>query len=227
MSVRRYEDGRGVLVVLLDRPAQRNALTMEMVTAISEALRTTAPVLVIGSTDRRAFCSGADLSLSDPDRAALSDALYGLYLEMRESDTVVIAAADGHAVGGGAQLLIASDIRIAGRDASIRFAGPGHGLVVGAWGLSSLVGRGRALELCLSTRPIDADEAFRIGLIDRLADDPLEEAVQLAAGIMRLDPSVVSGVKRVAKLPDPMDALRQERAHNSNWGGAIPNGSGG
>lgn len=222
MSVRRESDPRGVPVVLLDRPGRLNALNMEAIDGIGEALRVAGPVLVLGSTDRRAFSSGADLNLGDLERSAVSDALYRLYLEMRQSDTVVIAAADGHALGGGAQLLLASDMRIAGPDITIRFLGPGHGLVVGAWGLPSLVGRGRAAELCLSMRSVGADEALRIGLVERVVADPLEEALTLASSLLLLDPSAVAGVKRVVAIPDPLAALNQERARNSGWNGSMP-----
>jgi enoyl-CoA hydratase/carnithine racemase len=225
MSIRRYVAQSGVTVVLMDRPGQLNALNMDMVAGIGEALKTSSAVLVLGSTEKRAFSSGADRSISDSERARLSDALYGLYIDMRESDTVIIAGADGHAVGGGAQLLLAADIRIGGKSVSVRFAGPGHGLVVGAWGLPSLVGRGRAVELCLSMRSVDAEEAFRIGLIDRLVEAPLEESLSLADEMIRLDRSVLAGVKLVTRFSDPLEALRRERALNSRWGGSIADGS--
>ena len=72
-------------------------------------------------------------------------------------------------------------------DRPIRFAGPGHGLAVGAWGLGSLVGRGRAIDLCLSMREVSADEAAAIGLVDRVADDPDAAALELATQVTRLD----------------------------------------
>ena len=84
---------------------------------------------------------------------------------------IVVAALDGAAVGGGAQLAIAADLRVAAPAAFLQLAGPGHGLAVGAWGLPSLVGRGRALDLCLSMRPVEREEALAIGLVDRVADD--------------------------------------------------------
>lgn len=222
MGVRRSQDRSGVPVVLLDRPERLNALNMEVIEGIAEALHSAGPCLVLGSTDSRSFSSGADLTLADPERAALSDALYRLYMEMRRSDTVIVAAANGHALGGGAQLLIACDIRVVGPDTTIRFIGAGHGLVVGAWGLPSLVGRGRATELCLSTRPVGADEALRIGLVDRVASDPLEEALTLASSLLHLDPAAVVGVKRIVSIPDPIAALEHERELNSEWSGFVP-----
>ena len=88
----------------------------------------------------------ADLSLADDERAQVSDLLYRLYQRMLLSPAPVIAAVDGPAVGGGAQLALASDLRVGGAGARLRFVGPGHGLAVGSWGLPSLVGRGRGCE---------------------------------------------------------------------------------
>ena len=215
-------DPRGVSVVLLDRPDKLNALNMDVIDGISEGLRSAGSVLVLGSTNRLAFSSGADLDLDDPARAAVSDALYVLYQEMRQTDTIIIAAADGHALGGGAQLLLASDMRVAGPDLKIRFLGLGHGLVVGAWGLAALVGPGRAAELCLTMRPVGAEEALRIGLVERLAPDALESALALASSLLVVDPTSLAGVKRVVANLDPMAALNQERELNSSWDGYVP-----
>lgn len=218
-----FEDRDGVRVVLLDRPSKRNALDMSMVQGIREAIESAPGItVVLGSTDLRSFSAGADLDLADTDRAAMSDALYELYLFMRAAPKVLIAAASGHAVGGGAQLLIASDLRLAGPEATIRFVGPGHGLAVGAWGLPSLIGRGRAMDLCLSTRTVGAEEALAMGLVDRVVEEPLDHAIEYAGQVSALDPPAVARVKRVISVSDAGDALRLERMENSAWDGAIP-----
>lgn len=222
MSVH-VEDRDGVRVVLLDRPAKRNALDMSMVEAIREAIGSaSSSAVVVGSTDPRSFSAGADLDLADTARAALSDAMYELYLFMRSTPKVLIAAASGHAVGGGAQLLIACDLRLAGPDTAIRFVGPGHGLVVGAWGLPSLIGRGRAMDLCLSMRSVGADEALAMGLVDRVVDEPLDRAFEYGTQVSDLDPATVATVKRIVAVGDIGEALRMERAENFAWDGAIP-----
>ncbi len=177
---------------------------------------------MLGSNDPKTFSSGVDIRVSDEERAAVSDALYGLYTEMRSTPKIILSSASGDAVGGGAQLLIASDIRIVGPDTVIRFVGPGHGLVVGAWGLPSLIGRGRALDLCLSMRPVTADEALAIGLVDRIVDDPFGDAMQYAREILRLDPPTVAGLKRIVSIGEPDAALLEERRLNSTWDGSLP-----
>src|SRR3954469_18802193 len=214
----------GVLRVRLDRPERRNALDRSVLTALLDAFAAPdAAVVVLGSTSRAAFCAGADLGLEDEERAEVSDLLYELYGRMTASDAIVVAALDGPAVGGGAQLAIAADLRIAARTARIRLAGPGHGLAVGAWGLPSLVGRGRAMDLCLTMRPVDADEALRIGLVDRVAADAGEAALALAAELAALDPAAAARVKRIAwASARALDALAVERTENrAAWSGSM------
>jgi enoyl-CoA hydratase/carnithine racemase len=217
----------GVLRLGMDRPAKRNAVDRELAEALLEAFDgPDAAVVVLGSTGPEAFCAGLDLSLQPDERAAVSDLLYELYERMLTSPAPVVAAIAGPAIGGGAQLAIASDLRIAGANARIRFAGTGHGLAVGAWGLGSLVGRGRAMDLCLSMREVSADEAAAIGLVDRVADDPDAAALRLAAQVTRLDRAAVARVKRLLASDDLLESLRRERRENAAaWSGEIPEGS--
>ena len=223
MTVAVSEPFPGVRQVLLDRPDSRNALDLEMVSELSRSIGLTEPrVVILGSTSNEAFSAGVDLSLPDAGRAEVSRALYGLYHQMRSTDAIVVAAVTGHAVGGGAQLMLASDIRVASPDLSIRFMGPGHGLAVGAWGLPGLVGRGRAIELALTMRLVGAEEALAIGLIERIDDQPLEWALDFALHVLTLDPEAVAAVKRIVAVSDPLAALGMESEHNHRWSGAIP-----
>jgi len=223
MSVQTEDRSGGVRTVLLDRASKRNALNLMIVEALQDALTTApGPAVVLGSTDSSSFSAGADLGLDDTGRAAVSESLYGLYLSMRSTPKIVIAAASGHAIGGGAQLLLASDIRIASPDLIIQFMGPGHGLAVGAWGLPSLVGRGRAMDLCLSMRQVGSEEALSIGLVDMVIDDPLEHAIEYAIGVSKLDHLAVAAVKNVISAGESLDALRREAQYNSTWDGAVP-----
>jgi enoyl-CoA hydratase len=212
----------GVRRVLLDRFEKRNALDPPILDALDEAMSAEdCRAIVLGSSDPRIFSAGVDLDLDDRARARLSDRLYSLYQEMRRSPAIIVAAASGPAVGGGAQLLLASDIRIGSASLTMRFVGAEHGLAVGAWGLPSLVGRGRALELCLSMREVGAEEALRIGLIDSLVGDPLAEAAAFAARIVALDPAAVRRVKAIVGTADSEAALALERRENSTWEGTV------
>ena len=214
----------GVARLRLNRPERRNALNHDLVDALDDAVAgLDAPAAVLASTDARAFCGGADLDLDDGARAGVSDRLYSLYRCMIKSGTVLVAAIDGPAVGGGAQLAVACDLRVAGPAARFRFAGPGHGLAVGAWALPALVGRGRAMDLCLTMRWVEAEEALQLGLVDRLVEDPEEEALALAAGIAGLEPDAVRRVKAtVATASRHAVALDAEAEGNrASWSGSV------
>jgi enoyl-CoA hydratase/carnithine racemase len=168
------------------------------------------------------FCAGADLMVADSERARVSRELYALYGEMVALPRPLVAALHGAAVGGGAQLAVACDLRIASPAASVRFVGPAHGLAVGAWALPSLVGRGRALDLCLTGRFVDAEEALSMGLIDRLAADPDAAAHELAARLASLDAGAVARVKAIvarAVADGPGPALAAESEGNARWTG--------
>ena len=212
----------GVQRIRLNDPERRNALGESLVEGLHQALaEASRGVTVLGSVDARAFSSGADLALGDGERAALSDRLYQLYESMVSMPGLIVAVVEGAAVGGGAQLAIAADLRIGGSGARDRFPGAGHGLAVGAWALPSLVGRGRAVELCLSERWVGADEAVAIGLLNRLAERPMEEAVELAATVARLDPDAVARIKRITNDATLRERLHQEREQNAPWSGSV------
>jgi enoyl-CoA hydratase/carnithine racemase len=221
LSDRPAED---VLRLRLNRPDRLNAIDTALVVALGAAFdRVDARAVVLGSTTREAFCSGADRDLEDAERAEVSDLLYALYEKMVRLPVPIVVALEGHAVGAGVQLAIAGDLRLAGPRARLRVAGPGHGLAVAAWGLPSLVGRGRAMDLCLTMRAVGAEEALDMGLVDRVEEDPAAAAVDLASGLARLDPDAVGRVKRVvAEASGHLEALREERSGNrAAWSGSV------
>lgn len=221
LQVQRPADG--VVALWLDRPQVRNALDGALVDALQAAFQDTeARAYVLGSSDPHCFCAGADLRLNDAARAAVSEGLYELYRIMLSSQAPIVAAVQGPAVGGGAQLALAADMRVGNATASLRFAGPGHGLSVGAWGLPSVVGRGRAIDLCLTMRVVGAEEGARIGLFDRIAEDPRAVALELAAAFAGLDRAAVARVKAITRTAcGLLDALEHERAGNSAWSGSV------
>jgi enoyl-CoA hydratase/carnithine racemase len=209
--------------VSLNRPERRNAIDTRLLDSLLAAFaEPDAQAVVLGSESPNAFCAGLDRDLSVDERRRVSDGLYELYQLMLDCDAVVVATLNGHVVGGGFQLALASDVRIAGPATRLRLAGPGHGLAVGAWGLPSLVGRGRALELCLSMRAVDADEALRIGLVDRLDAAPGEAATGLARDIAALDADAARRCKRiVGRAAACSEALVLERQGNAGWSGQL------
>ena len=213
----------GVFQILMDRPAQMNALApvllSDLVSAIGDEA---ASVVILGSTSRDCFSAGVDLKLGDQERAEVSRGLYRLYQLMRRTSAVLVAAAEGHVIGGGAQLLIASDLRVVGPDVSIRFMGPGHGLAVGAWRLPGLVGRGRAMDLTLSMRPVGAEEALSMGLVEEINAEPLVRAREIARHIVGLSPPAVAALKRIVGMTGEAEALIAEAEFNDQWNGEFP-----
>jgi enoyl-CoA hydratase len=210
--------------LLLSRPERRNALDVGLARALRDALgQDRATPVILGSTDPGVFCAGADLTIPDADRATVSDLLYECYEIMITRPGPVIAVVAGPAVGGGAQLAAAADLRIAGPAARLRWAGPaGRGVAVGAWVLTDLVGRGRAMELTLTGRWVQAGEALAMGLVNRVEDDPGQVAAGVAAELAAQGPGVPSKVKSVMAAGGLLDRLHAERRVNSSvWAQAI------
>jgi enoyl-CoA hydratase/carnithine racemase len=152
----------------------------------------------------------------------VSDLLYECYEAMITRPGPVVAVVGGPAVGGGAQLAGAADLRIAGPGARFRWTGPpGRGLAVGAWLLPGLIGRGAALELTLTGRWVEAGEALRLGLVNRVGDEPGKVAAELAGDLLARGAGVAGRVKQIAAAGGLLDMLRAERAANrAAWGGA-------
>ena len=204
----------------LSRPERRNALDVSLLRAVTDALTFEPDVpVVLGSADPRVFCAGADLTISDAERAAVSDLVYDCCETIVTRPGPVIAVLTGPAVGGGAQLAAASDLRIAGPAARLRFTGPpGLNLTVGAWLLPELVGRAAAMDLVLTGRWVEAAEALALGLVNRVCDDPELAAGQIAAELAGRG----AGVKAVMAAGGLLDRLRAERSANrSAWARAI------
>jgi enoyl-CoA hydratase/carnithine racemase len=208
------QDDDGVRVVTLDRPERRNALTPAMLEALQSAVvECSAPALYLrGAGD--AFCAGADLS-TVAEVAETGDVepfvRRGQQVAdtIEESSTVVIAGIDGAARGGGVELALACDIRLATPEATFGEPGVTFG-VFGAWGgtvrLPESVGIGDALDFSLSGRVIDSTEALRIGLVSRVLEDPRAVADHVAGN----DRAALEHVK--SRIRDRRDKQTQEDA---------------
>ncbi len=210
----------GYLRVLLDRPQRRNALDAGMVRALIVALSADpAAVVLLGSTDPASFCAGADLTLTAAERSAVSDLLYECYELMVSRPGPVIATIGGAAVGGGAQLAAAADLRIAGPAARMRWAGPpGMQLPVGAWVLPGLTGRGVAMDLTLTGRWIEAAEALALGLVNRIDDDPGQASAAIAEALLARGPGALAAIKMVMSAGGLLGRLHAEReSSRSAW----------
>jgi enoyl-CoA hydratase/carnithine racemase len=190
--------------LILQAPERRNPLDHHVLDALEAALFDgTCAAVVLSADAGPAFSAGGDLKLPEPELQRLSDRIYALCRRLSESPAVLIVAADGLAVGGGAQLLLAADLRVAGPALRFRPAVPASGMVTGMWLLPAVVGRGRALDLLLTGRELTGEEAYQWGVVDRLADDPTAAALALAAELAAIPAAHRARVKRgVAAVTD-------------------------
>jgi len=184
----------GIAFVTLNRPAKRNALDERTIGELEEAFSALAgdglvrAVVVTGSGDK-AFVAGADIEalaqLDVQGARAFSERGQRLFDRIEWLGKPVVAAINGHALGGGCELALACHVRVAAEGARIGTPEVKLGLICGYGGtqrLPRLVGRGRALELLLTGEAVDAGEALRLGLVNRVvpAARLLEEAEALA-----------------------------------------------
>ncbi|HUR95065.1 MAG TPA: enoyl-CoA hydratase-related protein [Gemmatimonadales bacterium] len=216
--------------VTINRPDKLNALNATVIAELDEAverIRTDDQIrgVLLTGAGSKAFVAGADIgeigSQGAMDGQARALAGQRMMRRLEQCGKPVVAAVNGFALGGGCELAMACHIRIASDSA--RFGqpevklgiGPGYG---GAVRLPRLVGRGRALELLLTGAMIDAQEAWRIGLVNRVvpADRLLAESEDLLRGILENGPLAVRACLEIvdAGLEMPVDeALRLEAAY--------------
>ncbi|MEW2573908.1 enoyl-CoA hydratase/isomerase family protein [Streptomyces sp. NPDC047070] len=202
-----------VATLTLQRGARANALTADMVdlmlAGIEAARGAECTVLVIRSAERQ-FCGGFDLDTDGADPAAsavltLRFLRIGLLLErIMTSGMLTVAVVDGPAIGAGADIVAACDVRLGTARARFRFPGSGFGVVLGVARLSRLVGPGHAVRLGATGVVVGADAALAGGLLtDVVAADALEDAVRGAADAVRRSPEVLASLKDAAQQPDP------------------------
>lgn len=209
------EEKRGAVALLrLNRPAALNALDAELVAALSRALESAiadpAVRAVVLTGTGGAFCSGADLkeALRDLDAGvALGDRLAAFQKNVRliaGSDKPVIAAVDGAAVGFGADLALACDLRLLSERGYLQEKFVGIGLMPdggGTFHLARLIGLGRALELLLLGERVEAARAVELGLALRVVPEPqlLEEALALAERLADGPPLALAAIKHATR----------------------------
>lgn len=180
----------GILYITLNRPEVRNALSPEMWRDIGEAVKLAKEdegvrVVILTGAGDKALASGADIRELH-ERHYLVQLLGTATRAMKELEDLpkpVICAVNGYALGGGCELAMACDIRIAAKRAKFGQPELGLGLIPGAGGsqrLPRLVGIGRAKELIYTGRIIGAEEAMRIGLVNMVTGDSREELMEAA-----------------------------------------------
>jgi len=219
-----------VTLIEIDAQAKRNAMSREMMAELAalwdrlDADPDCRAIVITGAGDV-AFCAGADiggdLSASEETAAVVNHAL----LKTHAISKPVVAAVNGVCAGGGVELLLATDIRVAADHA--RFGLPEVKWSIYPFGgavvkLFRQIGYVHAMDLLLTGRLIEADEALRLGLVNRLCPsaDVREEAVRTAAAIAANSPPAVQAVKRhIAEMVS--EAAMEREAREQQLGDSV------
>ncbi|WP_243062456.1 enoyl-CoA hydratase/isomerase family protein [Humibacter sp. RRB41] len=202
----RVDRGADRVRVTLNRPEVRNAIDRRMVDELHEVcaeLEEDPKILVVAGGDGM-FASGADIA--EMRERTADDALAGinmnLFIRIARLPMPVIAAVDGYALGGGAELAYAADFRIGTQRTVFGNPETGLGIIAAAgasWRLRELVGEPVAKQVLLAGRRLDADESLRLGLLGEVVElsDLLAAADRLADRIAALDPAATRATKAV------------------------------
>lgn len=214
-----YDKKNGVAFITLNRPRAMNAFNVQMRDDLYEVLNAIRDdpevrVAILNGSGDKAFCAGADLGefLSAPSPVAARDVRFtrDVWGRLVSIPQPLIAALHGYVLGSGIEIALCCDIRIASEEARLGMPEVGLGIIPAAGGTQTLpraVGRGNALELLLTNRWIGAEEACRIGLVNRVVKRGalLSVAGKTAAKIAACHPNAVRYAKeaivRGADLP--------------------------
>jgi len=210
-----------VATVAIDRPEARNALNAQVRAELKTAFDAIGAsdlraVVLTGAEGSGAFVAGADVTeFADRDAVDQREASERprVYERVDGCPIPVIARVNGHALGGGSELALACDVRIAHADAKLGQPEIGLGIMPGGGAtqrLPRLVGEGQAMRLILSGEIVDAPEAAEIGLVDEVhGDDAFDDRVYELAGMMAAkSPVALRRAKRAIKAASRMDLDR-------------------
>lgn len=209
----------GVATVTLNRPAKKNAMSFEMMAELVETAKTLAGTdglrIVILTGCDHCFCAGIDLEslmsiappmdevrhqILTPPKGEASNDFQAPATIWSSLNVPVIAAIEGVAYGAGAQLALGADFRIAAPDAKLSIMEAKWGLIPDmgiSQSLPKLMRADAAMELIMTGRVLDADEALSLGLITRIADDPLTAALEFAETLKTKSPDALAAAKRL------------------------------
>jgi len=203
------EESNGVMVLTLNRPDVMNAFNFALLGAVKEQIETIrfkphVRVVIVTGAGEKAFSSGADLkerlTLSESQVREYIFTIRDLFTAIESLNKPVIAAVNGVALGGGTELALASDIRVASLNATMGLTETRLAIIPGGGGtqrLPRLIGRGKAKELIFTGRRIGAEEALQIGLVNKIckSDRLLDECKEMAAMICEAGPIAIEQAK--------------------------------
>ncbi len=220
-------DDAGVALIRLEREDARNAINTEMLQELlahlalardDDAVR----VVVISSNDHLGLSAGADVreKLDDDGKVRRMQLFADLYDAITAFPKPTVAACHGAVVGGGAEIAVACDLRVAGGNLRLRFPGAELGVPVGAARLVTLCGLSVAKYLLLTAKEVDADMAYRWGLIHKVVPAPRTEeaALTLAGQVAANPPEAVARLKRMLHEWDDVEGRsRREGEGQVEW----------
>jgi len=231
-----------VTIIRINRPEALNALDVDSMRALNEALRAfrddpDALVAILTGTGDRAFCTGADLKRTLPPTTSFAQSYFepyeqsvdnGLYVRaITISELAIpkplIAAVNGHALGGGLEIALDCDLRIAAENATFGLPEPRWASVPAVGGVSKLlraVPRAHAMSMILTGDRIDADRAERMGLVSEVVPpgDLLDRALQIAGRICSNGPLAIKSLKTLATRTQDLPLSQSIVLEQLMWG---------
>jgi enoyl-CoA hydratase/carnithine racemase len=230
-----YEvDAQGVALLRLERPGARNAIDTQMLAEMLEHLAVaraddSVRVLVVSSSDQMGLSAGADVKeeLDEEGKVRRMQLFADLYDTIVAFPKPTVAACHGDVVGGGAEIAVACDMRVGGANLRMRFPGAALGVPVGPARLVTLCGLAAAKYLLLTSRTIGADEALRLGLVNRVAPAASTEAAALELAVVAAahPPEAVARLKEMLHEWDDVEGRsRLEGVGQVEWASANRGG---
>jgi enoyl-CoA hydratase/carnithine racemase len=203
------EERNGIAILTLNRPEVMNSFNFALLYALKEQIEalkfnTNIRVVIITGSGQKAFCAGADLkertTYTESQVKTFIFTIRNLFTSIENLNKPVIAAINGVALGGGTELTLACDMRIASMNALMGLTETRLAIIPGAGGtqrLPRLIGRGKAKELIFTGRRVDPQEALQIGLVNQICDQKslLDECLKMAAMICEAGPIAIEQAK--------------------------------
>ena len=223
----------GIAMIRLNRPEAMNSIDPETRAELHSAWRELKEndairVAILTGTGEKAFCTGADLKKTMPPRESFAGLHFGHggtdhLLHGMDTDKPIIAAVNGYALGGGLELALACDIRIASSTARFGLSEVRVGSIPGAGGtqrLPRMIGHSTAMMMLLTGEPIQADEALTCGLVSRVTEPAalMDAAREMAGKIARNAPLAVKAVKRLVRTGQDLPLQAGIEMERLAWG---------
>jgi len=224
-----YQKSEGIGIITLNRPQARNAISTkmgaELISVLDEIERDTEVWVVIITGGEECFCAGADIKEIDRPPDYLERLNYGLFNRLEAFPKPVIAAMAGYVLGGGCELSLCCDLRIASESASIGVPEAKIGAIPaggGTWRLPKMIGETRAKELLFIADPISAVEAHRIGLVTRVVPNGtvVKAAIELAKVLLGRPPISLKADKDCVRVGWLLDSATNV-AYVTKWASVL------